>query len=223
MKDKKLEANLSLVVSRIFAGLNMNALKFLLPVWMGALTGVTVRCTFAAIAFWVTGWFVKEAPITRRQRSVLLCLGAFGMYGFMFCYLLGISKTTPVSSAIFNSLQPIWVFLISVLFLHERATLMKIIGISLGFGGALLCILPQGSDDLAHDAFTGNMLCLLSSVFFAIYLILSKKLLEEIGLVTVMKYVFGGAALSGLVISTILGWDAPLFTDAAHGTWHWMP
>ena len=45
MKDKKLEANLSLVVSRIFAGLNMNALKFLLPVWMGALTGVTVRCT----------------------------------------------------------------------------------------------------------------------------------------------------------------------------------
>ena len=38
MKDKKLEANLSLVVSRIFAGLNMNALKFLLPVWMGALT-----------------------------------------------------------------------------------------------------------------------------------------------------------------------------------------
>ena len=34
---------------------------------------------------------------------------------------------------------------------------------------------------------------------------------------------FGGAALSGLVISTILGWDAPLFTDAAHGTWHWMP
>lgn len=83
--------------------------------------------------------------------------------------------------------------------------------------------MTQGSDDLAHDAFTGNMLCLLSSVFFAIYLILSKKLLEEIGLVTVMKYVFGGAALSGLVISTILGWDAPLFTDAAHGTWHWMP
>ena len=81
MKDKKLEANLSLVVSRIFAGLNMNALKFLLPVWMGALTGVTVRCTFAAIAFWVTGWFVKEAPITRRQRIGLLCLGAFGMYG----------------------------------------------------------------------------------------------------------------------------------------------
>lgn len=175
MKDKKLEANLSMVASRVMAGLNMNGLKFLLPLWLGALTGVTVRCVFAAVAFWITSWFVKEAPVTRRQRIGLFCLGAFGLYGFMFCYLLGISKTTPVSSAIFNSMQPIWVFLISVFFLHEKATLMKVIGIALGFGGALLCILTQGSDDLAHDAFTGNMLCMVSSLVFAVYLIVSKK------------------------------------------------
>ena len=86
MKDKKLEANLSLVVSRIFAGLNMNALKFLLPVWMGALTGVTVRCTFAAIAFWVTGWFVKEAPITRRQRIVTLPVGILQLWFYVLLF-----------------------------------------------------------------------------------------------------------------------------------------
>lgn len=141
----------------------------------------------------------------------------------MFCYLLGISKTTPVSSAIFNSMQPIWVFLISVFFLHEKATLMKIIGIALGFGGALLCILTQGSDDLAHDAFTGNMLCMVSSLVFAVYLIVSKKLLEEVGVVTMMKYIFGGAAVMGLIVSSIIGWDAPLLTDALHGEWHWVP
>lgn len=223
MKDKKLEANLSMVASRVMAGLNMNGLKFLLPLWLGALTGVTVRCVFAAVAFWITSWFVKEAPVTRRQRIGLFCLGAFGLYGFMFCYLLGISKTTPVSSAIFNSMQPIWVFLISVFFLHEKATLMKIIGIALGFGVALLCILTQGSDDLAHDAFTGNMLCMVSSLVFAVYLIVSKKLLEEVGVVTMMKYIFGGAAVTGLIVSSIIGWDAPLLTDALHGKWHWVP
>ena len=223
MKDKKLEANLSMVASRVMAGLNMNGLKFLLPLWLGALTGVTVRCVFAAVAFWITSWFVKEAPVTRRQRIGLFCLGAFGLYGFMFCYLLGISKTTPVSSAIFNSMQPIWVFLISVFFLHEKATLMKVIGIALGFGGALLCILTQGSDDLAHDAFTGNMLCMVSSLVFAVYLIVSKKLLEEVGVVTMMKYIFGGAAVTGLIVSSIIGWDAPLLTDALHGEWHWVP
>ena len=100
-----------MVASRVMAGLNMNGLKYLLPLWLGALTGVTIRCVFAAVAFWLTGCFIKEAAVTRKQRIMLFCLGAFGLYGFMFCYLLGISKTTPVSSAIFNSMQPIWVFL----------------------------------------------------------------------------------------------------------------
>lgn len=57
MKDKKLEANLSMVASRVMAGLNMNGLKFLLPLWLGALTGVTVRCCVSlrkAVMTWRT-------------------------------------------------------------------------------------------------------------------------------------------------------------------------
>ena len=52
MKNKKLEANLSMAVSKVFSGLNMNALKYLLPLWMSPLTGATLRCTFAAAACW---------------------------------------------------------------------------------------------------------------------------------------------------------------------------
>ena len=56
MKNKKLEANLSMAVSKIFSGLNMNALKYLLPLWMSPLTGATLRCTFAAAAFWAVSY-----------------------------------------------------------------------------------------------------------------------------------------------------------------------
>ena len=67
MKNKKLEANLSMAVSKIFSGLNMNALKYLLPLWMSPLTGATLRCTFAAAAFWMIGWFRKV--IRQRQMA----------------------------------------------------------------------------------------------------------------------------------------------------------
>ena len=63
MKNKKTEANISMVVSKTFSGLNMNALKYLLPLWMSPLTGATLRCTFAAVAFWLvyeTGGFYDE-------------------------------------------------------------------------------------------------------------------------------------------------------------------
>ena len=168
MKNKKTEANISMVVSKTFSGLNMNALKYLLPLWMSPLTGASFRCVFAAVAFWVIGWFMKPEVSTTKDKVWLFLLGAIGIYGFMFLYLVGLSKTTPVSSSIFTSLQPIWVFLIMVFFYKEKATWMKILGILIGLSGALVCILTQQSDDLAADAFNGNMLCLASSVFYAV-------------------------------------------------------
>ena len=72
MKNKKVEANLSMVVSKTFSGLNMNALKYLLPVWVSPLSGVTLRCVFAAIAFWIIGMFVKPEISTRKEKIFLL-------------------------------------------------------------------------------------------------------------------------------------------------------
>lgn len=68
MKNKKLEANLSMAVSKIFSGLNMNALKYLLPLWMSPLTGATLRCTFAAAAFWVIGWFMPPEKSSAKDK-----------------------------------------------------------------------------------------------------------------------------------------------------------
>ena len=81
MKNKKLEANLSMAVSKIFSGLNMNALKYLLPLWMSPLTGATLRCTFAAAAFWMIGWFMppeKAAFPVRGIRTVRLYVSLSG-------------------------------------------------------------------------------------------------------------------------------------------------
>ena len=219
MKNKKTEANICMVISKTFSGLNMNALKYLLPLWISPLTGVTLRCTFAAIAFWIIGFFVPKENTTRKEKGILFLLGALGIYGFMFFYLTGLSKTTPVSSSIFSSLQPIWVFAIAVLFLGERITKMKIIGILIGLGGALLCISTQKSDDLASDAFTGNLLCLLSSMVYAVYLVLSNRLLKSSGTFTLLKYTFTGAAVSSLIVTVITGFDAPILDQPIH----WLP
>lgn len=219
MKNKKIEANVSMIVSRTFSGLNMNALKYLLPLWIAPLAGVTLRCTFAAAAFWIIGLFVKRDHSTTKDKIYLFLIGALAIYGFMFLYLLGLSKTTPVSSSIFTSLQPIWVFIIAVFLHKEKVTWLKITGISFGLGGALMCILAQKSDDLASDAFTGNMLCLFSSIAYAIYLILSNNILKRVGNLTLLKYTFGGAAVSALVVNAITGFHAPLFSTPIH----WLP
>lgn len=189
MRNKKLEANVSMAVSKIFGGFNMNALKFLLPLWMSPLTGAAIRCTFAAAAFWIIGWFMPKEQSTPKEKILLLLLGALGLYGFMFLYLIGLSKTTPVSSSIFTSLEPIWVFVIMIVFYKEKVSVKKIVGMAIGLVGALVCILTQKSDDLASDAFTGNMLCLLSSVAYAIYLVMSQRILANVGAMTILSLI----------------------------------
>ena len=219
MKNKIREANIYMIISKTFSGLNMNALKYLLPLWISPLTGVTLRCTFAALAFWIIGLFTQPETSTRQEKILLFLLGALGIYGFMFFYLLGLSKTTPVSSSIFSSLQPIWVFILSVIFFKETITKMKITGILIGLGGALLCILTQKNDDLASDAFTGNLLCLLSSMAYAIYLIASNRILKHVGVMTMLRYTFSGAAFSAIIVSGFTGFEATLFTFPIH----WKP
>ena len=219
MKNKIREANIYMIISKTFSGLNMNALKYLLPLWISPLTGVTLRCTFAALAFWIISLFTQPETSTRREKILLFLLGALGIYGFMFFYLLGLSKTTPVSSSIFSSLQPIWVFILSVIFFKETITKMKITGILIGLGGALLCILTQKNDDLASDAFTGNLLCLLSSMAYAIYLIASNRILKHVGVMTMLRYTFSGAAFSAIIVSGFTGFEATLFTFPIH----WKP
>lgn len=125
-------------------------------------------------------------------------------------YLLGISKTTPVSSSIFVSLEPIWVFIISVLFYKEKVTWMKVLGIGMGLGGAVLCISTQPSDDLASNAPLGNLMCLASSLVYAVYLVFSNRLLKGVGDMTMLKYTFLGAAVMAVVVNTIYGFDAPI-------------
>lgn len=219
MKNKKLEANLSMAVSKIFGGLNMNALKYLLPLWMSPLTGATMRCTFAAVAFWIIGLFMPKEASTTQEKVFMFLLGALGLYGFMFLYLIGLSKTTPVSSSIFSSLQPMWVFVIMIIFYKEKMSPKKIIGLAIGLVGALVCILTQKSDDLASDAFVGNMLCLGSSLAYAIYLVLSQRILTNVGAMTMLRYTFTGAAVTSLIVTAFVGFEAPVFASP----FHWQP
>ena len=210
--NKQVEANLSMVVSKALGGFNMNALKYLLPLWIAPVTGVTFRLVFGAAAFWLIDIFCKPENSTIRQKWQLFMLGALGIYGYMFFYLLGISKTTPVSSSIFVSLEPIWVFIIAVLFYKEKVTWMKVLGIGMGLGGAILCISTQPNAPL------GNLMCLVSSLVYAVYLVLSNRLLKGVGNMTMLKYTFLGAAVMAVIVNTIYGFDAPILRMSLFST-----
>ena len=208
-------------VSKTFSGLNENALRYLLPRWMSAYSGVVMRLVFGTLFFWIAS---KVDPEARRQRSsagmklALFAVGAVCMFGYMFALLQGLSYTTPISSSIFISMEPVWVFLICVIFLHDRVTWMKITGILLGLGGAFIIIMTQKSSDVASNPMLGNIYCLASSLLYAIYLVLQKQFLKHTDMYTVNRWAFLGGACVAAISILFTGWDASVLHQSLFST-----
>ena len=103
-----LKGNVAMGTSKVFSGFNENALRYLLPTWMSAWSGVMMRLGFGAVVFWAVSLArrSKATQITMRQRLLLLGVGAVLMLGYMAFLLLGLSYTTPIVSSIFISTEP---------------------------------------------------------------------------------------------------------------------
>lgn len=214
--NNKVKGNVAMLLSKTFSGLNENALRYLLPTYMSACSGVLLRVGFATGFFWLLGLVKrKEAtPTTVRQRLGLLALGLVCVFGYMFFLLKGLTYTTPVSSSIFISLQPVCVFIICLIIRTEKATTVKVAGILVGVIGAVICVMTQKTSDVASNPLLGNLYCAGSTIAYSIYLVASKRFLRTIDKVTVSKWTFLGAMISAAPIAFIMGWDAPVLNMA---------
>lgn len=212
--NNKVKGSAALFVARVFSGLNVNAMSFLLPVWIAPIGCVTVRLVFGAIVFWVVSIFSKPENVAWSDKLKLMALGAFGIFGYMSLYALSISYTTPVNFAIFNAMQPLWVVVVSALLYHESIEGRKLTGLAIGFAGALLCILSEPAAGTATDARLGNILAILSSIIYSVYLVLSARFVGHLASVVILRYTFTAAAVVALIVSSFVGFDAPLFKEA---------
>ena len=210
--NPKLKGNLMMFVAKTFSGLNQNALRYLLPNWMNAQSGVVFRLGFGTIFFIIYECFVwKKFKLPSFKEAILLILaGLFLVFGYMWALLEGLSYTTPISSSIFISLQPVFVFIICLIIKTEKATWKKVSGMVIGFGGALLCVLTQHSNDIATDPLKGNLLCLLGAFLFSCYLVTEKRFIPKLGSAMVSALTFGGGAIGSVIFVLFTGWDAPV-------------
>lgn len=216
----KLKGNIEMFSSKVFSGLNENALRYLLPNWMTAMSGVVLRLSFGSLFFWIWGIFGKDKgeKSTWKDNLTLFGVGVIFVFGYMWTLLLGLTYTTPISSSIFISLQPVWVYIICLILKTEQLSKGKVAGILIGFGGALLCVLTQHSGAVASDPFKGNMFCLASSVLFASYLVIEKRYLKRLSSATVSKWTFLGGAIPAIILVCFQGWHAPVLTQGLFST-----
>lgn len=218
--NSKIKGNIFMFVAKTFSGLNQNALRYLLPHWMSAQTGVVLRLGFGTLFFIIYELFVwKKYSLPGWKEALLLIFaGLIFVFGYMWALLEGLTYTTPISSSIFISLQPVFVFIICLIIRTEKSTWKKIAGMVIGFGGALLCVLTQHSGAVASDPLKGNLFCLLGAFLFSCYLVIEKRFIPKLGSAMVSALTFGGGAVGGMILVCFSGWDAPVLHQKLFST-----
>ena len=180
-------------VQFLFASLTIAA-KFVLP-GIPPSGIVFCRITGAALAFVVIkAVTVREEVTDRRDLLTLAGLALVGVVLNQLFFLEGVKRTTAINANILITTIPAFTLAIAIVLRRERASAAKVAGILCAAAGALYLI---GLDRLRLDPATsfGNALIVCNTSLYAIYLVLSKRLLERYHPVTVVTYVFLFGAL----------------------------
>jgi len=183
-------------------GLNHTIAKGLMPTYIKPFGLILLRVLGATILFWLISiWGPKERIDIKDSKRIILS-ALFGMVINMLMFFKGLSLSTPINSSIIITISPILVFLMSAIFVKEKITLKKYLGISLGFSGALALILF--GNELRQDApniSLGNLLFVINSISYGIYLIIVKPLTLKYHPLTLMKWLFLTALIINLPIT----------------------
>ncbi len=216
MRDKKRAlALLAATIAAAIYGVNHTIAKDLMPDVIMSNGFILLRVVTAAILFWISSIFIPNQRIEARDWGRILLCAIFGMVINMLAFFKGLSLSTPINSSVMITLVPVMILILSVVFLKEKATLIKTLGIGLGLIGALVLIFfGIKTQTNAPNIPLGNFFFIINALSYSIYLIMVKPLTAKYHVITLMKWFF--------LIATIVNFPIGI-SELSQVTWQQLP
>ena len=203
MRREKLAGHLAVAATYTIFGLNLIFCKDIAnaeavpPVVL-----FTLRAAGASALFWLISLFLPKEKVAKADLPKIAAASLAGLFVPQLTFLMAITMTTSIDTAIMSTLGPIFTMFFAFFFLKEPITFKKAGGVALSFAGVLLLVL--NSVHAAGPASTtpmGFALLLLNSLSFALYLGAFRPLIARYSVVTFMKWMFLFSLLMALPFS----------------------
>lgn len=219
--SKVIKAHIALLVVNLIYGANFSIVKKVVPSSIHSFALVVLRAASAVVLFWITYMFMRhKEKVAKKDFIKLVLLGVFGVALNQLLFIRGLELSTPINASIIMIVNPVIVMLLEIVFLKERAPLIRVIGIALGSTGAtLLFIFKPGFSFGTSNTLTGDIMILINCISWAVFIVMVKPLMLKYTSVTVTKWVF----TFGLLYVLPFGWGELQQFDAGHTDFNsWM-
>src|ERR1700690_1301782 len=148
-----------------------------------------LRFTLAAIVIAGLLIFRRERMPHGKDLYMLIGMGAIGYVGQSFSYLTAIKFASVGLVALLLYLYPVFVAILSILFLREKFTLLKVVALALATLGATMTANPQGGK------WTGILLALSAAAIYSVYIIVGSGVMKKVSAVSSSTVIFASAGI----------------------------
>ncbi|MGB3616670.1 MAG: DMT family transporter, partial [Catalinimonas sp.] len=185
-----LGAHAALLSTALIFSANFSIAKEVMPAWVGSSGFIVLRVVPTALVFFLLHALTVRERVGSVRDFLLLTMGAaLGIAGNQLLIFGGLSRTSPINTALLFTLAPVVVLLTAALTLGERITTRRLVGAALSGGGAILLIL-QGAITDAAGSFAGDLLVVGSALSYGVYLVMIRPLTRRYHPFTIMKWNF---------------------------------
>lgn len=163
----------------------------------------TIRSLGAGALFWIISLFLPKQSVERRDLPKIFAASVLGFFLTQMCFLMAISRITPMDCSIITSLSPIYTMFIAAYALKEPLSTQKIGGVVLSLCGIIYLILNSvtSTATVIETTPVGVLLMIGNSLCFSLYLGIFKPTIAKYSVVTFMKWTFLFASLLSLPFS----------------------
>lgn len=176
-----------LFMTALFWGINIPVVKYAVG-QVDAFAFNSVRLVFATLILAVFAAIESRMGLSIKGPYSRVRWGVFAMLNgflYMVLFMFGVRATTAGNVALLLSSMPVWTAIFSFLFLKERLPKITWIGLAITITGTFTVIL-FGKDEVSLGAgyLIGNLLMLIAAMTWASGTVISRKLLESVGPMT---------------------------------------
>ena len=162
----------------------------------------TLRAIGASVLFWLLSMLMPREKVERGDYWKIAAASLVGLFVPQMTFLMAITMTSAIDTAIIGTLGPIFTMFFAFFFLGEPITGKKAGGVALSFVGILFLIFNSvHSGGAAATSPWGVILLLVNSLSFSLYLGLFRPLISKYSVITFMKWSFLFSLLLSLPIS----------------------
>src|ERR1044072_170360 len=161
--------------------------RFLYAHGLDTFTMLFLRLGLAALLMLVILLLRREKFPRGKILLPLIGMGAVGYVGQSFSYLTAIQYASAGLVALLLYLYPMFVFILSVIVFHEKATWVKIVAILIAVLGTALTVDPAGGQ------LPGILLAISAALIYSVYIIVGTNVMKHVSTMHSSLVIFASA------------------------------